>query len=128
MKILIADDHAVFRHGLKEILLREFPRATFGEAETAQAALNLVWKKTWDMMLLDISMPGRSGLEILQEVKQAQSKLAILVLSAHPEKLYAVRVLQAGAAGYLNKMAATSELLEAVRTVVAGHNYITPDV
>ena len=125
MKILIADDHAVFRHGLKDILARHFPKVTFGEADTAKAALNLVWEKTWDLMVLDITMPpGRSGLDILKEVKQTRPKLPVLILSAHPEDQYALRVLQAGAAGYLTKVAATTELIQATKKVLAGGTYV----
>ena len=128
MRILIADDHAVFRHGLKDILVRHFPEASFGEAETAQAALKLAWKRSWDIMLLDVSMPGRSGLEILKEVKHARPKLPILILSAYPEDQYALRVLQAGAAGYLPKITATAELIQAVEKVLAGQPYIPPTI
>src|ERR1051325_5737475 len=98
MRVLIADDHEVFRQGLKHVLTRRFGKVTFGEAETAQKALDHVWKQPWDVMLLDVTMPGRSGVEILRQIKQAQPKLPVLVLSAHPEDQYALRVLQAGAA------------------------------
>ena len=128
MKILIADDHAVFRHGLKDILIRHFPDASFGEAETAQAALKLAWKRSWDIMLLDVSMPGRSGLEVLKEVKHARPKLPVLILSAYPEDQYALRVLQAGAAGYLTKITATAELIQAVEKALAGQAYIPPTI
>ncbi len=128
MRVLIADDHAVFRHGLKDILVRHFPDARFGEAETAQAALKLAWKRSWDIMLLDVRMPGRSGLEILKEVKHARPKLPVLILSAYPEDQYALRVLQAGAAGYLTKITATAELIQAVEKVLAGQAYIPPTI
>ena len=128
MRVLIADDHAVFRHGLKDILVRHFPDARFGEAETAQAALKLAWKRSWDIMVLDVRMPGRSGLEILNEVKHARPKLPVLILSAYPEDQYALRVLQAGAAGYLTKITATAELIQAVEKVLAGQAYIPPTI
>ena len=94
MKILIADDHAVVRHGLKQILADEFKKSVFGEAGNAQEALELVWKEPWDVVVLDITMPGRSGLEVLREIKKFSPKLPVLVLSMHPENQFAVRVLK----------------------------------
>jgi two-component system invasion response regulator UvrY len=129
MKILIADDHAVFRRGVINVLSERFPApAEFGEAETAQAALNLVWGKRWDVMVLDITMPGRSGLEILKQVKQAQPKLPILVLSMHPEEQYAIRVLKAGAAGYITKLKAPNQLVRAVEQVLTGGSYVSSSI
>src|SRR5438445_533244 len=97
MKILLTDDHAVVRHGLKQILADEFKRASFGEARNAQEALNKVWKEDWDVVVLDITMPGRSGLEVLREIKKSKPKLPVLVLSMHPEGQFAVRGLKRGA-------------------------------
>src|SRR5204863_755713 len=94
MKILLTDDHAVLRRGMKQILADEFKRATFGEARNAQEALDLVWKDNWDVVVLDITMPGRSGLEVLREIKKSRPKLPVLVLSMHPENQFAVRVLK----------------------------------
>jgi DNA-binding NarL/FixJ family response regulator len=128
MRILIADDHAVFRRGLKEILAERYPGAAFGEAESSQAALEQVWKAAWDVMVLDITMPGRSGVEILKEIKHAQPNLPVLMLSVHPEEQYAVRVLEAGAAGYLTKLQAPHELVEAIKQVLAGGQYISPRI
>jgi two-component system invasion response regulator UvrY len=128
MRILIADDHAVFRHGLKDILANRFAGAVFGEAETAQTALEQVWNHIWDIMVLDITMPGRSGLEIINNIKQVQPKLPILVLSMHPEEQYAIRVLEAGAAGYLAKIKAPAELVEAIEKILAGGKYISPAI
>jgi two-component system invasion response regulator UvrY len=125
MKILIADDHAVFRRGLKEILAERYPGAAFGEAETSRAVLEQVWKTAWDVLVLDISMPGRSGVEILKEIKHAQPRLPILMLSMHPEEQYALRVLEAGAAGYLTKAQASHALVAAVQKVMAGGKYIS---
>jgi DNA-binding NarL/FixJ family response regulator len=125
MKILIADDHAVVRHGLKQILADEFKRATFGEASNAQEALNRVWKEPWDVVVLDITMPGRSGLEVLREIKKSSPKLPVLVLSMHPENQFAVRVLKRGAAGYMTKESAPGELVGAVKKVLAGGRYIS---
>src|SRR5437867_837312 len=124
MKILIADHHAVFRHGLKDILTRHFPEAKFGEADGAQATLKLVRKKPWDLILLDATMCGGNGLQILRQIKQTQPKLPVLILSPHAENQPAVSVLQAGAAGYFPKINLAEELLDAVEKVLAGGTYI----
>src|SRR5256885_13544644 len=101
MKILLTDDHAVVRHGLRQILADEFKRATFGEARNAQEPLDLVWNETWDVVVMDITMPRRSGLEVLREIKKSKPKLPALVLSMHPENQFAGRVLKPGASGYM---------------------------
>src|SRR5260221_5901349 len=124
MKILLTDDHAVVRRGLKQILADEFKRATFGEARNAQEALNLIWKESWDVAVLDITMPGRSGLEGLRGIKKARPKLPVLVLSMHPVKQFAVRVLKRGASGYMTKESAPDELVGAVKKVLAGGRYV----
>src|SRR5438270_5573784 len=125
MKILLADDHAVVRHGLKQILADEFKRASFGEARNAQEALDLVWKENWDVVVLDITMPGRSGLEVLREIKKSKPRLPVLVLSMHPESQFAVRVLKRGAAGYMTKESAPEELVNAVKKLIAGGRYVS---
>ena len=125
MRILLVDDHAVVRHGLKQILADEFKRASFGEARNAQEALNRVWKENWDVVVLDITMPGRSGLEVLKEIKQSRPKLPVLVLSMHPEDQFAVRLLKIGAAGYMTKESAPEELVGAIRKVVEGGRYVS---
>lgn len=125
MRILIADDHAVVRHGLKQILADEFKRSVFGEASNAQEALNRVWKEQWDVVVLDITMPGRSGLEVLREIKKSSPKLPVLVLSMHPENQFAVRVLKRGAAGYMTKESAPAELVGAIKKVIAGGRYVS---
>jgi DNA-binding NarL/FixJ family response regulator len=125
MKILLADDHTVVRHGLKQILADEFKRATFGEARNAQEALNLIWKENWDVVILDITMPGRSGLEVLREIRKSKPKLPVLVLSMHPENQFAVRVLKRGAAGYMTKESAADELVDAIKKVLAGGRYVS---
>ena len=125
MKILITDDHAVVRQGLKQILLEEFTRAEFGEATNAQEAIERVWKENWDVVVLDITMPGRSGLEVLKEIKKSRPKLPVLVLSMHPEDQFAVRMLKAGAAGYLTKESAGEELVGAIQKVLGGGRYIS---
>ena len=125
MKILLADDHAVVRHGLKQILTDAFKRATYGEARNAQEALDLVWKQDWDVVVLDITMPGRSGLDVLREIKQSKPRLPVLVLSMHPENQFAVRVLKSGASGYMTKESAPDELVGAVKKVLAGGRYVS---
>lgn len=124
MKILIADDHAVLRQGLKQILADEFDKVEFGEAGTTQQTLDQLSRKRWDVLVLDINMPGRSGLEVLREAKDRYPTLPVLVLSSAPEEQLAVRVLKAGAAGYLNKQTAPEELVEAVRKLHSGGRYV----
>ena len=114
------------RQGLKLILADHFKNATFGEARNASEALNRVWKEKWDVVVLDITMPGRSGLEVLKEIKRSKPKLPVLVLSMHPEDQFAVRMLKAGAAGYLTKEGAGEELVGAIKKVVGGGRYISP--
>ncbi len=113
------------RHGLKQILTDAFKRATYGEARNAQEALDLVWKENWDVVVLDITMPGRSGLDVLTEIKRTKPKLPVLVLSMHPENQFAVRVLKSGAAGYMTKESAPAELVGAVKKVLAGGRYVS---
>jgi len=128
LKILIADDHTVVRKGLRQILLEEFLSAEIEEAADAEELMKKVMKKEWDIVVSDISMPGRSGLEVLQQIKQHYPRLPVLILSIHPEDQYAVRVLKAGASGYLNKDSAPDELVKAVRQVLLGKKYITPSI
>ena len=125
ISILIADDHAILRRGLKEILRGELESATFDEAGTAQQVLAQVHSRVWDLVILDISMPGRSGLDLLRDLQQLRPELLVLVLSMHPEDQYATRVLKAGAAGYMNKETAPKELVKAVRKVLAGGRYVS---
>lgn len=125
MRILITDDHAVVRHGLRQILAAEFKKATFGEAGNAAEAIDRVWKESWDVVVLDISMPGRSGLDVLKEIKKSRPKLPVVMLSMHPEDQFAVRLLKAGAAGYMTKESAPEELVGAIKKVIAGGRYIS---
>src|SRR5713226_1015174 len=125
IKTLIADDHAVVRRGLKQILPETPDIVASGEASDSCEVLDLVRKHNWDVLLLDISMPGRSGLDILREIKQISPKLPVLVLSMHAEEQFASRVLKAGAAGYLPKESAPEELVNAIRKVCAGGRYIS---
>ena len=125
MKVLIADDQIIIREGLKQILSRMPEVELVDEAGNGQEVMSKVKKMKYDIIVLDISMPGRSGLEVLKELKQKKPNSAVLVLSIHPEEHYAVRVLKAGAAGYINKSSASDELVQAIKTVVAGGKYIT---
>ena len=125
MKILIADDHPMVRQGLKETLGEAFSRVTFGEARTAQETLESVGKQNWDVVILDISMPGKSGLDILDDLHRLRPKLPILLLSMHPETQYARRALKSGAAGYLTKESVPDEVKEAVKKVQAGGRYVS---
>lgn len=128
MKVLLADDHEVVRRGLKQMLADEFDKVTFGEATTAAEALARALKEKWDLMVLDINMPGRSGLEVLAELRTQRPQLRVLVLSMAPEEQYAVRALKKGAAGYLTKQTVGTELIAAVKKVLAGGRYITPSL
>jgi two-component system invasion response regulator UvrY len=125
VKILIIDDHEVVRRGLRQILSDAFPSALFGEAATSQEALDLAAREKWDILLLDINIPGRNGLEVLEEVHKDQPKTPVLVLSAFPEQDFAIRALKLGAAGYLTKQSASDELHAAVRKALEGGKYVT---
>src|SRR6266851_8665139 len=114
MRVLIADDHALFRRGLRETISEAFPKVVFGEAKTAQETIEHVRRQDWEVVILDISMPGKSGLDILDDLKRLRPKLPVLFLSMHPEEQYARRVLKAGAAGYLTKESVPEELKAAV--------------
>lgn len=124
-RVLIADDHEVVRHGLKRLLEDELGRLKFGEANNSQEAIALLAKQAWDIVLLDINMPGRSGLDVLDEIKHLQPGIPVLVLSAFPEADYAIRALKMGAAGYLSKQSASDELIAAFRKVQSGGRYVT---
>ena len=126
MRILIADDHTVVRRGLKEILVEAFDKSVVGEAPGAAEALERVRKQKWDLVILDIGMPGRGGIEVLKEIKNEFPKLPVLILSMHPEDQYAVRALKAGASGYLTKESASEELIQAVRKIIRGGKYASP--
>src|SRR6516162_5141722 len=125
MKILIVDDHAIFREGLKRILSDQFKAAIFGDAGNAAEALKQVWKEKWDLVLLDIKMYGRSGLDVLKEIRTSVPHLPVLMLSGHVEEQYAVRVLKAGADGYLTKRSAAPERCSAGRKLLSGGKYVS---
>lgn len=128
LRILIADDHSVVRKGLRQILLDEFLAADIAEVADADELFSRVLKEQWDVVITDISMPGRTGLEVLQQIRHLYPKLPILVLSIHPEDQYAIRVMKTGASGYLNKDLAPEELVKAVHRVLLGKKYITPSL
>jgi two-component system invasion response regulator UvrY len=127
-RFLIADDHAIIRYALRNILLSAFIDAKIEEVTDAEDLLRKVMQEQWDVVITDISMPGRSGLEVLQQIKQSFPKLPVLVLSMHPEELYAVRVIKAGGSGYLKKDTAMQELVKAVNSVLLGKKYITASI
>jgi two-component system invasion response regulator UvrY len=125
IRILVVDDHAIVREGLKQILGDVNDMVVRDEAADGQEALTKIRNSEFDVVLLDISMPGRSGLEILKEIKTERPKLPVLILSMHAEEQYAVRALRAGAFGYLTKASATDELIGAIRKVSCGRKYVS---
>ncbi len=125
IQILIADDHPIVRAGLKQIISETNDMTVADEAGNGQEVLNLVRKKEYDLLLLDISMPGRNGLEILKELKSEYPKFPVLILSIYPEEQYAVRAFRAGASGYLTKASAPNELISAINKIVKGGRYVS---
>jgi len=125
LRVLVADDHAIVRQGLKMILTEEFSSLIFGEAQHGQELLAQLQKGQWDVVVLDITMPGRSGLDVLKELRQLYPKLPVLVLSMHPEDQFAVRMLKAGASGYLTKENVPEEVVKAIRKVLGGGRYVS---
>jgi two-component system invasion response regulator UvrY len=126
MNVLIADDHEIVRRGLSEILADDFPKLCVVEACDGQQTLAAARKQTLDLILLDIKLPGRSGLEILEELKKLQPKTPVVIVSAFPEEEYALRAFRVGAAAYVSKEGASDELLAAVRKALGGGRYVTP--
>jgi len=125
MRILVTDDHAILRQGLKQIILGQFAGAQFGEAGDAAQTLALLHKQSWDVLVLDINLPGRNGFEVLDEVRRNFPLLPVLVLSSTPEDQLGLRVTKAGAAGYLNKQTAPEQLVQALQAVLAGGQFIS---
>jgi DNA-binding NarL/FixJ family response regulator len=123
--ILVADDHAIVRDGLKQILARTGDLVVGGEAKNGQEVLKLVRERNWDLLLMDMSMPGRNGIDLIKQVKSEHPRLPILVLSMHQEHQYAVRAIRAGASGYLNKDSASELLVAAIRKVVGGGVFVS---
>jgi two-component system, NarL family, invasion response regulator UvrY len=125
MRALIVDDHQIVRRGLKEIFDDEFSELETGEAENSRAALELITTQAWDIVLLDINIPGRNGLDVLSEIKRLRPRTPVLVVSAYPEEEFAIRSLKLGASGYLNKSSASDEVVAAARKAMAGGKYVT---
>lgn len=128
IRVLLADDHPIVRRGLRDIITEEADMRVIGEAKDGNEVLALAHRHQCDVLLLDLMMPDRGGLEVLAQLKYERSKLPVLVLSVHAEEQYAARVLKAGAAGYMNKVSAPEELVKAIRQVVAGGKYISPSL
>ena len=124
IKIIIADDHAIVREGLKQIVAEEKDMLVCGEAEDANSLMELLKKEKWSLVVLDINMPGKSGLEALKDIKQLYPELPVLILSMFSEDQYGLRAIKAGASGYLKKVSATTELVAAIRKIVSGRKYI----
>jgi len=125
IRILIADDHSIVREGLKQIIGETSDMVIAGEASNGHEVLNMVFKNDYDVVVLDITMPGINGLDVLKQIKAQKPKLPILVLTMHPEDQYAVRVLRAGASGYLTKESASDELITAIRKISVGRKYVS---
>lgn len=128
MKILIGDDHSVVRRGIKMIILEEYPHAYIQEAVDGAGLLKMLDDEKWDIIISDISMPGRSGVEIIKLIKELAPKIPVLILSIHAAEQYAVRTLKVGASGYLTKESAPEELVKAIKQIVSGRRYITADI
>lgn len=127
-KILVVDDHAVVRHGVKQILSEQFHDAVIGEAPNAEELFRQVRKERWDIVVLDMGMPGKGGLDALKDLKLLHPKLPVLVLSAYPEDQLALRMLKAGATGYLSKDSAPNELVQAIRKILGGGKFVSAAV
>jgi two-component system, NarL family, invasion response regulator UvrY len=128
LRILIADDHPLFRQGLADLITREFGAVTIGEAGTAADLFDLVRTQAWDAVVMDVNMPGRSGPEALRDLKRELPHLPVLVLSMHAEDQYAVRMIKAGANGYVTKASASQDVCKALKQLLAGEKYISPSV
>jgi DNA-binding NarL/FixJ family response regulator len=125
VRILVADDHEVVRKGLVKVLAESLQPVKIDEAKNGQEAVSKVWKSEYDLVVLDIKMPGKSGLDVLKEIKQHRPKLPVIMLSMHPEEQFAVRAIRAGASGYLTKDCAGDELVLAIRKALKGERYIS---
>ncbi|MDQ6860672.1 MAG: response regulator transcription factor [Verrucomicrobiota bacterium] len=125
LRVLIVDDHKILRRGLREVIEEDFPGAEFAEAENSQTALEQVYASKWDLVLLDVNIPGRSGMDVLVEIKQTQPDTPVLVISAYPEEQFAIRALKLRAAGYLTKDCVADELNAAIRKALSGGRYVT---
>ena len=128
LDILIADDHTVVRKGIQQILQEGFPNCNISEAKDAESMLEQIIQKNWDVVISDLSMPGRSGLDTIPQIKKINPNIPVLIMSIHSEDQYAIRVLKAGAAGFLNKNLVPEELVIAVKRVLQGKKYITANI
>lgn len=128
IRILIADDHAIVRRGIIQILLETYPFSIMGEVADAEELLQKVVTEKWDVVICDINMPGRSGLEALEQIKQAVPGLPVIIMSMYPEDQYALRAFRAGASGYLGKETIHVNLVKAIERVLNGKKFITPSV
>jgi DNA-binding NarL/FixJ family response regulator len=125
LRILIVDDHALVRRGVRQVISEGLGKTIIGEARSVQEALNLVWKEKWDVVVADITLPGRSGVDLLREIKAARPKLPVLIQSMHTEEEFGVRVIKAGAAGFITKESAPEELVKAIQQVLTGKKYVS---
>ncbi len=128
IRILVADDHTIVREGLKQILAKQTDMVVAGEAANGNDVLQMVRRENWDVLVTDMSMPGRNGVELIRLAKEARPALPVLVLSMYDESQYAVRAMRAGAAGYINKESAREQLVNAIRTVAAGGVHVSAAV
>ena len=128
IRILIADDHAIVRHGLRQILSDSEDFIVAGEAKNGLQALQMARQDAWDVVLMDVSMPDKNGIDTLKQLKKEFPKLPVLMLSMHPEEQYAIRALKAGASGYLTKQSAPEQLVTAIRQVASGKKYVSPSL
>lgn len=127
-KILLADDHPSIRNGVKQILTRELTEIEFGEATNSVEIFQKIKEKKWDILILDMDMPGRNGLEVLKQLKDEKTNIPVLMFSMHPEAQIAIRALKLGASGYLTKDSAATELPKAISLILNGKKYITPSL
>lgn len=128
MRVLLVDDHKILRRGLRGLIEEDYPHAHFGEAENSHTALELIYGTTWDLVLLDVNIPGRSGFDVLQEIKHVKPETPVLVISAYPEEDFAVRALKLRAAGYLTKSCVADELKPAMKKALTGGRYVSPSL
>ncbi|HEY6774502.1 MAG TPA: response regulator transcription factor [Oxalicibacterium sp.] len=128
IRILVVDDHAVVRAGVQYFISQVPDMKIEGEAGTAQEAIRLIRAQEFDIVLLDINMPDKSGVEVLKQIKREKPDMPVLILSMHPESRYAVQILRSGASGYVQKEALADELVNAIKTILRGHKYISPAV
>ena len=127
-RILLADDHAVVRQGIKQIISQAYPQAEFGEACSLHELRDLINDEQWDLVIMDLAFPDGNGLEILKQLKSDHPKLPVMILSMYPEDQYAIRTIRAGASGYLSKESASEELVQAIQKIMVGGEYISASV